>query len=308
MVCACKTKMEDKFMISMRIRELRKQAKLSQEMMAEKIGVSRQAITKWETGLGVPDIENLVAIADLFKLSLDELMGRDIEHETLAKDYLYESVTEYDIDGKKDFDISFMGANKLKLYAYEGEKVKVILLSDTIADIQKELKTKIDDIKRKIDIDIKRVGNLSETVAKNELTIKILIPQLYMGEVDLNGNTNILELKNLELDNIEFSGKSKEITLENIKSHIEIDTNEDAKLYVKNVEGALDINQLSATSKLYIASTDEFGFVTKGVLNKVLCKQDTLNIKEVSEEPKLVIELNGIKSELSICHMEDSMQ
>jgi hypothetical protein len=299
--------MEDKFMISMRIRELRKQAKLSQEMMAEKIGVSRQAITKWETGLGVPDIENLVAIADLFKLSLDELMGRDIEHETLAKDYLYESVTEYDIDGKKDFDISFMGANKLKLYAYEGEKVKVILLSDTISDIQNELKTKIDDIKWKIDIDIKRVGNLSETVAKNELTIKILIPQLYMGEVDLNGNTNILELKNLELDNIEFSGKSKEITLENIKSHIEIDTNEDAKLYVKNVEGALDINQLSATSKLYIASTDEFGFVTKGVLNKVLCKQDMLNIKEVSEEPKLVIELNGIKSELSICHMEDSM-
>lgn len=307
MVCACKTKMEDKFMISMRIRELRKQAKLSQEMMAEKIGVSRQAITKWETGLGVPDIENLVAIADLFKLSLDELMGRDIEHETLAKDYLYESVTEYDIDGKKDFDISFMGANKLKLYAYEGEKVKVILLSDTISDVQNELKTKIDDIKRKIDIDIKRVGNLSETVAKNELTIKILIPQLYMGEVELNGNTNILELKNLELDNIEFSGKSKEIVLENIKSHIEIDTNEDAKLYVKNVEGALDINQLSATSKLYIASTDEFGFVTKGVLNKVLCKQDMLNIKEVSEEPKLVIELNGIKSELSICHMEDSM-
>ena len=307
MVCACKTKMEDKFMISMRIRELRKQAKLSQEMMAEKIGVSRQAITKWETGLGVPDIENLVAIADLFKLSLDELMGRDIEHETLAKDYLYESVTEYDIDGKKDFDISFMGANKLKLYAYEGEKVKVILLSDTIADIQNELKTKIDDIKREIDIDIKRVGNLSETVAKNELTIKILIPQLYIGEVDLNGNTNMLELKNLELDNVEFSGKAKEIALENIKSHIEIDTNEDAKLYVKNVEGALDINQLSATSKLYIASTDEFGFVTKGVLNKVLCKQDTLNIKEVSEEPKLVIELNGIKSELSICHMEDSM-
>ena len=307
MVCACKTKMEDKFMISMRIRELRKQAKLSQEMMAEKIGVSRQAITKWETGLGVPDIENLVAIADLFKLSLDELMGRDIEHETLAKDYLYESVTEYDIDGKKDFDISFMGANKLKLYAYEGEKVKVILLSDTISDIQNELKTKIDDIKRKIDIDIKRVGNLSETVAKNELTIKILIPQLYMGEVELNGNTNILELKNLELDNIEFSGKSKEIALENIKSHIEIDTNEDAKLYVKNVEGALDINQLSATSKLYIAPIDEFGFVTKGVLNKVLCKQDMLNIKEVSEEPKLVIELNGIKSELSICHMEDSM-
>ena len=42
--------------------------------MAEKIGVSRQAITKWENGTGTPDIANLMAIADLFQISVDELL------------------------------------------------------------------------------------------------------------------------------------------------------------------------------------------------------------------------------------------
>ena len=41
------------------IKHYRKQAGLSQEKMAEKIGVSRQAITKWENGTGTPDIANL---------------------------------------------------------------------------------------------------------------------------------------------------------------------------------------------------------------------------------------------------------
>ena len=48
-----------------KIKHYRKQAGLSQEKMAEKIGVSRQAITKWENGTGTPDIANLMAIADL---------------------------------------------------------------------------------------------------------------------------------------------------------------------------------------------------------------------------------------------------
>ena len=56
------------------IRNYRKQAGMSQEKMAELIGVSRQAITKWENGTGTPDIANLVAIAELFQISLDELL------------------------------------------------------------------------------------------------------------------------------------------------------------------------------------------------------------------------------------------
>ena len=52
---------------------------LSQEGLAERLHVSRQAVTKWETGAGVPDVENLMEIADVFGLSMDELLGRVLE-------------------------------------------------------------------------------------------------------------------------------------------------------------------------------------------------------------------------------------
>lgn len=56
------------------IRECRKKTGLSQEQLAEKLNVSRQAITKWETDKGIPDVANLIAISDEFGLSLDELI------------------------------------------------------------------------------------------------------------------------------------------------------------------------------------------------------------------------------------------
>ncbi len=61
-----------------KIKAMRQQASLSQEQLAEKLNVSRQAITKWETGKGIPDIANLIAISDEFDLSLDELIKDDI--------------------------------------------------------------------------------------------------------------------------------------------------------------------------------------------------------------------------------------
>ncbi len=56
------------------IRECRKKAALSQEQLAGKLNVSRQAITKWEADKGIPDVANLIAISDEFGLSLDELI------------------------------------------------------------------------------------------------------------------------------------------------------------------------------------------------------------------------------------------
>jgi len=57
-----------------RIREYRQAAGLSQEGLAEKLHVSRQAITKWETDGGVPDIDNLISLSRAMGLSLDELV------------------------------------------------------------------------------------------------------------------------------------------------------------------------------------------------------------------------------------------
>jgi len=54
----------------------RKQLGLSQESLAEKIQVSRQAVSKWETGEAMPDMTKLIALADALEMSLDVLCGR----------------------------------------------------------------------------------------------------------------------------------------------------------------------------------------------------------------------------------------
>lgn len=59
------------------VKMLRKQAGMSQEQLAEKLGVSRQAVTKWETGAGIPDIENIMAISALFDISIDDLLSNE---------------------------------------------------------------------------------------------------------------------------------------------------------------------------------------------------------------------------------------
>lgn len=57
-----------------RLRMLRKEKELSQEKLAEKLGISRQAISKWESGQSYPDINNLVSLSYLYEISLDELL------------------------------------------------------------------------------------------------------------------------------------------------------------------------------------------------------------------------------------------
>jgi len=59
-----------------RLQNLRKENMLSQEKLAELVGVSRQAVSKWETGLSNPDTENLIKLAGIFRISIDEFTGR----------------------------------------------------------------------------------------------------------------------------------------------------------------------------------------------------------------------------------------
>lgn len=62
-------------MLSENLLTLRKLKKLSQEQVAEAIGVSRQALAKWENGETAPDINNCIALANFYEVSLDELVS-----------------------------------------------------------------------------------------------------------------------------------------------------------------------------------------------------------------------------------------
>ena len=62
-------------MLSNNIYTLRRQRGLSQEQLAEALDVSRQAISKWENGVAVPELDKLQTIAAFFGVTLDELTG-----------------------------------------------------------------------------------------------------------------------------------------------------------------------------------------------------------------------------------------
>ena len=62
---------------AVKLQAVRKNSGLSQEELAERIGVSRQAVAKWEAGLTYPDIGNLIALSDVLRISLDRLLRED---------------------------------------------------------------------------------------------------------------------------------------------------------------------------------------------------------------------------------------
>ncbi len=69
-------------MLSEKIYALRRKSGLSQEALAEKIGVSRQAVSKWETGAATPELDKLRALCACFGVTLDELTGEDAPGES----------------------------------------------------------------------------------------------------------------------------------------------------------------------------------------------------------------------------------
>lgn len=88
--------------------ELRKQKGLSQEELANRLNVSRQTVSKWEVGESTPDMEKLVAISELFDISLDELVldkavKKDEASEQKVKSDLYSDIKEHVLteDNKK---------------------------------------------------------------------------------------------------------------------------------------------------------------------------------------------------------------
>lgn len=71
--------------IGNKILELRKKNTFSQEQLAEKMGVARQTISKWELGETSPDLNQAKELSKIFNISLDELTNNDIKDILITK-------------------------------------------------------------------------------------------------------------------------------------------------------------------------------------------------------------------------------
>lgn len=315
-----------------KLRETRKAAGFSQEELAEKLNVSRQAITKWESDTGLPDISNIMTISKLFSIPVDDLISEE-KTAVRVKSRLYESVTEYDIDGKKNFDIKLDGAKEITISGSgigsgngissgteggnnetEGEKIKVILSSDTISTLQQDFKTKIDDIKGRIDIDVNRAKAISETSAKEALYIEVILPTKYLRKIEVAASCKKLSATNLTCENLEFDGRSDEVYVDGFKGTFEINCNLDMNIEINSFCGSVEVNQIKATSRMTVSEAQDFKAITKGIATSIIFDEkesdksvetkesDEANTTSVSSDTsENIIELNGLKSELIIC-------
>ena len=97
--------------LSEKIQVLRKQKNISQEQLAEKLNVSRQAISKWETGDSLPDIDNILRLSSIFDVSTDYLLKTDngevvsdFSHNTTAESWQDTGTTNEFITGHNYYD------------------------------------------------------------------------------------------------------------------------------------------------------------------------------------------------------------
>ncbi len=281
------------------LRHYRKELGLSQEKLAENLNVSRQAITKWETGGGLPDIGNLQALANLFEISLDQLLQENIAQPT--KDFLYQSYTSYDIDRPKRFDLKLGVAHEIRLQIAESEKIEVYLKSNTIEKLEQICKLKLDDQKKALDVNLKQSQDLSQNQAKEDLTILVKLPEKYLENCEIAANCQKLDLLGIKTVNIEFDGRASEFTIKDCQGHIELNNNLDSRIILSHFKGKLDLNQVSCSSKLYVPKDFQFASKKRCLTTKMTFEKNGQPTSDFSNpEADNTIELNGIKSELTI--------
>jgi len=282
-----------------KLKALRKQFKLSQEQLAEKIGVSRQAITKWETEGGLPDIENLLAIAALFSVPIDDLLS----NEKLTRSQVgcaYESVTEYDISRSCHFDIKSPGAMEIRITAANDEKLRVTLASNLMQTLEKDYKVRIDEHRNRIDVDIRRLGKAADIIGKEALYINISLPAALCEKAELAASTNTLRLIDTGFP-FELDGKAGKVFLEGVTGSVALNCSIDMDIHADSLPAALEINQINASSVLHIPQGSAFYTKIKGITNKIVCFENGVLVpNQGNDDADSCIEIAGMNAELVI--------
>ena len=270
------------------IKYYRTKFNLSQSELGDQIGVSRQAVTKWETDTGIPDINNIQSLAKLFQISIDTLLSFDHHVESL-----YESRIEYDIDMLKDFDMNLGTLGEVTIEGYEGEKLIIQLSSSTCQDLQKDFKIKFDDNKERLDIDLMTKDYVTK-IQRRDINMYVMLPSQYLHKIECNVLPSSMSLRHVISDSIELDIKTSSLDLLDIHGHIEIDCNIDMMITTDAIDGKLDLNAVRSASQLIITSPCLFNTLTKGIKTKIIYEGD------IDENTDNQIELNGIMSELTI--------
>ena len=283
-----------------RLKQIRADQGLSQEQLAEKIGVSRQAITKWETNRGLPDVENMIILAEIFKVTLDELiLQRKMEQEISEK--LFESETVYDIDCDKHFDIRIGSAGKICISTCDDEKIHIKLQSDVLDNLNSLYKVKIDEKKKRLDIDCQNKKAISGFEAENALTVIVMLPKDFTEHCEIDASAKELYIENLKLKRLEYDGAADLVYIKDVEGSLEFTGKTDYEINIDGTCTQLDVNQWGAKALVHVADLSKYTFVNKGRKSKIFCLKDGVMSEEIFDtKGENLISISGICSELIV--------
>ena len=116
--------------IGKKITELRKKYNLTQESLAEKIGVTRQTLSNWESNITSPDLNQASLLCKELKININDLIDNNLEvnvkdnsNSILKKLISKEVILNFDYDNYYDIDIEYQG--KVKVLSIDDEFIKV---------------------------------------------------------------------------------------------------------------------------------------------------------------------------------------
>ena len=109
-------------MTANRLQQLRKENGYSQEVLAEKLGISRQSVSKWERAESSPEIDNLMALSKIYVLTIDELLDvsgdKVIVKNTGKKEHDFKGKMKSLLSKANDFGIYPNAAKKLLIFPF----------------------------------------------------------------------------------------------------------------------------------------------------------------------------------------------
>lgn len=285
---------------SEKLKEIRKNEGLSQEQLAEKIGVSRQAITKWETGKGLPDIENMVIIAEIFKTTLDELL-RDSAAKQEKKTPVFVSETIYDIDCEKHFDVDVGNAAAITLSSGKDEKLHIRLLSETFENLGTMFKIKLDEKKNKLDVKCLDRNKLSRYEVEDSLMVEILLPDKYADHCEIEASVRSLVVRDVHLRRLEYDGDARQILISNSSGSLEFTAKTDYDITIDKIAGRLDINQWKAKAIVHIPEENLVRVINKGrKCDLYYVKENKITEYENRADGEGELSVSGMFSELVV--------
>lgn len=198
--------------LGQRIQTLRKEAGLSQEALGEALGVSRQAVSKWEGDGGVPELDTLIAMSRLFGVSLGQLLGveqpaADTEEPAqtnttasgVTKEQVEAILRRYTEESRKQSQLSEQKKRRDALFAI----CAVILVLgffvlrfgerlSTMSNKISNLSNRIDNVELRVDYSISNLGNSIREI--------------------LNEQENLISTEEIRV--VDFDAKAEMVTVE----------------------------------------------------------------------------------------------